>query len=55
MDDKLQVFTKGDMWHVRCPDHGDQTFPSRAEAEDRARVHGEEDGREWEVVEAPED
>ena len=41
----------GTMWHVHWPDGKQQTFPTREEAEHRAREVAEEEGRELKIEE----
>jgi hypothetical protein len=50
MAEKIQVVFEDPMWCVVCPTHGKQCFATRAEAEQRAADHANEDETEWEVA-----
>jgi hypothetical protein len=53
VDEKIRVFFKDPMWCLACPTHGEQSFTSRAEAEQEAAKHASDDGLDWEVEADP--
>ena len=48
-DEPVEVEYEGEMWHAVCPRHGKFTYPTREQAEELARAHAADEGREVEV------